>query len=40
MNEDEITKLEKKFIITTYTREEVIFTKGKGVYLYDQQGNK
>lgn len=40
MNEEEITKLEKKFIITTYAREEVIFTKGKGVYLYDQQGNK
>lgn len=40
MKISEIQELEKKYIISTYTRYPVIFSKGKGVYLYDLQGNK
>lgn len=40
MKISEIQELEKKYIISTYTRYPVIFSKGKGIYLYDLQGNK
>jgi predicted acetylornithine/succinylornithine family transaminase len=40
MKISEIQELEKKYLISTYTRFPVIFSKGKGVYLYDLQGNK
>ena len=40
MNKEEIIQAEKDYVLHTYNRPEVVFTKGEGVYLYDTDGNK
>src|SRR3981081_2700117 len=37
---DQITDLEKRFLLPTYNRYPVGFERGKGVYLYDFEGKK
>lgn len=37
---DELKRLEKKHIMQTYVRSDVIFDRGEGCYLYDLEGNK
>jgi acetylornithine/N-succinyldiaminopimelate aminotransferase len=37
---DEIKQLENQFLLPTYNRYPVAFEKGKGVFLYDFEGNK
>jgi len=40
MKLDDLKKLEKKYVVPTYSRIPVSFVKGNGVYLYDSKGNK
>jgi predicted acetylornithine/succinylornithine family transaminase len=40
MNKEEIIQGEKDYVLHTYNRPEVVFTKGEGVYLYDTDGKK
>lgn len=37
---EQITELEKRFLLPTYNRYNVAFEKGKGVFLYDFEGKK
>jgi predicted acetylornithine/succinylornithine family transaminase len=37
---EEIIKGEAKYIVPTYVRPEVVFTHGRGAYLFDSQGNR
>jgi len=37
---DEIKQLESQYLLPTYNRYPVAFEKGKGVFLYDFEGNK
>ncbi|MFQ5401192.1 MAG: acetylornithine transaminase [Anaerolineae bacterium] len=40
MNPNEIIRAEAKYIVHTYVRPELVFTHGKGVYLYDSDGKQ
>ncbi|MCA9932776.1 MAG: acetylornithine transaminase [Ardenticatenaceae bacterium] len=40
MNKDQIISAEKQYVLQTYVRPDVVFTHGKGVYLYDSEGNE
>jgi len=40
MNEKEIKKLEKKYVMQTYGRFDLVIAKGKGSYVYDTKGKK
>ena len=40
MNKDEIIQAEKQYIVQTYIRPEVVFTHGKGAYLFDSEGKQ
>lgn len=40
MNKEEIIQGEKQYLVHTYNRPDVVFTKGEGVYLYDTDGNR
>lgn len=40
MNKEQIISAEKQFVLQTYVRPEVLFTQGKGMYLYDSDGNQ
>jgi predicted acetylornithine/succinylornithine family transaminase len=40
MEKDKIIEAEKKFIVQTYVRPEVVFTHGKGAYLFDSEAKR
>ena len=40
METKKIIKLEKKYIMQTYTRPEIVIEKGKGCYVFDKEGKK
>ena len=40
MNSKEIIETEKRVHLQTYLRSEIVFTHGKGAYLYDSEGNR
>lgn len=40
MNLKDLEAYEQKYLLAVYPRQPVVFTKGKGVYLFDQQGRK
>ena len=40
MNKDEIIQAEKQYIVQTYIRPDVVFTHGKGAYLFDSEGKQ
>jgi len=40
MNFDQITELEKKYLIPTYERLPILAVRGEGCYLYDDQGKR
>ena len=33
-------EMDKKYLIQCYTLDEIVFTKGEGMYLYDDKGKK
>ena len=37
---DQIAELERKFLLTTYSRYPIVLARGKGVFLYDIEGKK
>ena len=40
MNKGEIIQAEKQYVVQTYVRPEVVFTHGKGAYLFDSDGKQ
>jgi predicted acetylornithine/succinylornithine family transaminase len=40
MNKNEIIQAEKQYVVQTYIRPEVVFTHGKGAYLFDSDGKQ
>ena len=40
MNKEQIISAEKQYVLQTYMRPEVVFTHGKGMYLYDTDGSE
>ena len=40
MNLNSIMEAEKDLLLPTYDRQKVLFTRGKGVYLWDSKGKR
>mgnify|MGYP006291521889 FL=1 len=40
MDKQLLIQTENKMLLNTYSRPDVVFTHGKGVYLYDSDGNE
>ncbi len=40
MNPDQTIQLESELVVPTYTRPPIVFTRGEGAYLYDQEGRR
>lgn len=40
MNTEQTVQMESQLIVPTYTRPPIVFTRGEGAYLYDQQGKR